>query len=119
MLPNMFEIICVEDQNREKFDLLSRRVGGWGLERLHFASTDALGLMRVKRFGKDNVVVVIGEYTTLTSGQTREGYVALLLEDGVTQEQIIVLEGNESPEQIENLVRVKIFTLLNLQEYQV
>ncbi len=45
MPPSMFEIICVQDQNREKFDLLSRRVGGWGLERLHFASTDVLGLM--------------------------------------------------------------------------
>ncbi len=84
------------------------------MERVHFASTDGLGLMYAQRFGKDNVVMVIGEYTTLINFlKTREEYVALLLKNGITQEQIIVLEGNESPEQIENIVRVKIFTLLN------
>ncbi len=114
MIPTMFEIICVQDQNREKFDFLSDRANGWGLERIHFASTDAFGLMRVKKLGKDNVVVVVGEYATFMDfRQTREEYIAHLLKNGVTQERIIALEGNESPEQIENIVRERISSLLN------
>lgn len=114
MLRRIPEIVCVQDQNREKFNYLSKMSIGWGLERVHFASTDAFGLMRAKIFGKDNVLMVIGHYTTLFYGhQTRETYVALLLENGVTQEQVIVLEGNESPEQIENTVRERISALLS------
>lgn len=110
----LLEIVCVQEHNREKFDFLQRRAMGWGVKSLRFASNDALGLLYIRRFGPDQVIVLIGEFSFLSSlfGK-RNDYVALVLASGVTHDQIILLEGHETPEQIENLVRERLSKLLH------
>ncbi len=116
-LSPLFQIVCIEDQNSEKFDYLARRAIGWGVQRLFFAATEMYGLRQIEKFREDEVLVIIGNFKAFVSlGETRveqcADFVNLLTSRQISLEQIIILKGDESPEQIEDLVRVRVHSLL-------
>ena len=50
----ILEIVVLDEDHRIKrgtFSVLSESIQGWGIEQLHFCSTDALALEKTRNFG--------------------------------------------------------------------
>lgn len=112
----IMDIVCIEAsrEQREKYRVLEQAAVGWGIERLWFASSGQLGIIRTIRFGRVNVLVVVGNFISFEWGfhnqdaeTKRNALLEALKKLGLTDDQIVVLGGTETPEQIESLVREK------------
>ncbi len=110
-MPAVLEIICLEQSDREKFRILESSVPGWGMERVHYVATDLVGLFKVRRLGVGTTMVVVRDFLSAQVSPL-EALLATLHTMGVKDTHIVVLEGSETPEQIDNLVREKFAALL-------
>lgn len=109
-------ILCLENANREKFSVLKRSAIGWPVDPLRFASNDLL-CFRMTQVHGTAVIVIVGDFTAFEapfpdhSGQVNY-VISRLIEQGVDQKNIIVLNGDETPEGIDGLVRDRFVQIL-------
>jgi len=114
-MPVILEVVCFEQSDRRKFQVLESSVPGWGMERVHYAATDLVGLMKTVSLGVQTTIVVVGDFLSAQVSPL-ESLLAMLHAAGVKDTHIVVLEGAETPEQIDNLVREKFAALLDSDE---
>ncbi len=110
-------IVCLAEtpDEKEKFSELAKSISGWGIEKLYHASTTGQACRHTRELGKKGVLLVIN--TPLTekgvrpiqfSDRLRRLTYTMVETWGMTRDQILVLKGDESPLQIEILVRMMI-----------
>lgn len=114
----ILEIVILEENPamRERFSKLTASIQGWGIECLRFTSTDALALEWTRNFGHEHVLVIIGSSFVSTGGDRGHEFAMRIAELKSTligawkmsEDQVLVLDGSESPREIDHLVREKI-----------
>ena len=121
MNAQLAEIICFESttEGLERLKVLRASHRGWGMRGELVYPNDTLGLFRVSIVDRAYVIAIIGDVVHLEPGILRldpllykEGLRELLIDRRVPKEQILVLKGEETPQEIDVFVRKRFRALL-------